>query len=99
MLKHNCKNKNTCSFNIKSSKVPEDRGLLEGVLHSVFHAKTYWVVISNYNPSDPTSYQNWYIYESLNNPKFYLNNFKKLPSLSIKEKKIVLPIKIVPQSL
>ncbi|RMZ95950.1 hypothetical protein BpHYR1_048248 [Brachionus plicatilis] len=40
----------------------------ENIFIQVAHAKNHWVVISNYNPSEPACSNNCYICDSLNNP-------------------------------
>ncbi|RNA24201.1 zinc finger BED domain-containing 1-like [Brachionus plicatilis] len=45
----------------------------------VLHARDHWVVVSNYNPSYVDSddgYYNWFLYDSMNNPEYYLNFIK-----------------------
>ncbi|CAF1031415.1 unnamed protein product [Brachionus calyciflorus] len=44
--------------------------LRESVFIQVCHAFNHWVVVSNYHPSSNELFlDNWYIYDSLNNPK------------------------------
>ncbi|RNA06773.1 Inhibitor of growth 1 [Brachionus plicatilis] len=50
----------------------------ESFFIQVAHAKNHWVVISNYNPSEPACSNNWYIYDSLNNPGYYLYTIKNV---------------------
>ena len=64
-------------FNIEKAPFnPES--LHESIFVQVVHAKNHWVVVSNYNPSykDPDGLNNWFIYDSLNNPTHYLNQIK-----------------------
>ncbi|RMZ94252.1 hypothetical protein BpHYR1_016561 [Brachionus plicatilis] len=50
----------------------------ESLFIQVAHAKNHWVVISNYNPSEPACSNNWYIYDSLNNHGYYLYTIKNV---------------------
>ncbi|RNA19024.1 hypothetical protein BpHYR1_054268 [Brachionus plicatilis] len=50
----------------------------ESLFIQVANAKNHWVIISNYNPSEPACSNNWYIYDSLNNPGYYLNTIKNV---------------------
>ncbi|CAF0742422.1 unnamed protein product [Brachionus calyciflorus] len=53
--------------------------LRESVFIQVCHAFNHWVVVSNYHPSSNELFlDNWYIYDSLNNPAYYLNYIKNV---------------------
>ncbi|RNA04081.1 hypothetical protein BpHYR1_051652 [Brachionus plicatilis] len=58
---------------------PFNRDVLdESLFIQVAHAKNHCVVISHYNPSEHACSNNWYIYDSLNNPGYYLNTIKNV---------------------
>ncbi|RNA25739.1 hypothetical protein BpHYR1_023748 [Brachionus plicatilis] len=53
--------------------------LSQSLFAQVFHARDHWVVVSNYNPSYVVSddgYYSWFLYDSMNNPKYYQNSIK-----------------------
>ncbi|CAF0733503.1 unnamed protein product [Brachionus calyciflorus] len=53
--------------------------LRESVFIQVAHAHNHWVVISNYYPKTNEQFlDKWYIYDSMNNPKYYLNFVKNV---------------------
>jgi hypothetical protein len=45
--------------------------VFDNIFVQVLHAQNHWIVVSNYNPREPDS-NSWYVYDSLNNPEFFL---------------------------
>ncbi|CAF0952356.1 unnamed protein product [Brachionus calyciflorus] len=50
----------------------------DSIFIQVLHAENHWIVLANLHPTyeDSDGFNNWFIYDSLNNPKNYLNRIK-----------------------
>ncbi|CAF0992192.1 unnamed protein product [Brachionus calyciflorus] len=50
----------------------------DSIFIQVLHAENHWIVLANLHPpyEDSDGFNNWFIYDSLNNPKNYLNRIK-----------------------
>ncbi|RNA12248.1 hypothetical protein BpHYR1_043031 [Brachionus plicatilis] len=71
-------------FSIEGPPLKSDV-LDESIFIQSAHAKNHWVVISNYNPSEPAFSNNWYIYDSLNNPDYFFYLISPLHIFALKD--------------